>query len=122
MGSGDDKPHARATRELDRETLLKLTREASAGDAAVVEWDDIADGKPDGEPDERPVASRAATVHDPLTMALLAEVARNSRTAEMDPSKIEAALREALADSTDNARPELEHDTVLEPHIKRHRS
>ncbi|MBA3391537.1 MAG: hypothetical protein H0T89_02780 [Deltaproteobacteria bacterium] len=115
MGNGDDK-HGRATRELDRDTLTKLTREASASD--VVEWDDIADGKSE----ELPITSRAATVHDPLTMALLAEVARNSQTAEIDPSKIEAALREALADPADNARPELEHDTVLEPHIKRRRS
>ncbi len=66
--------HDRATRELDRDQLAKLAREARGESAA-----------PGASVDEMPSSSRTSTLHDPLTMALLAEVARGSRTRDFDP-------------------------------------
>ena len=62
----------RVTRELDRDQLAKLAKETS-GDAAPVE-----------RADETPSSPRTSTLQDPLTMALLAEVARSSRTRDFD--------------------------------------
>ncbi|CAN5856350.1 hypothetical protein BH11MYX3_BH11MYX3_34120 [soil metagenome] len=66
--------HERATLELDRDQLAKLAREARGESAA-----------PMGPLDESPSSPRTSTLHDPLTMALLAEVARGSRTRDFDP-------------------------------------
>jgi hypothetical protein len=67
----------RDTRNLDREELQRLARESVEAD----------DGKKvAGEPDV--AESRTATLQDPLTMALLAEVARNARTQDFDPAEL----------------------------------
>jgi len=66
--------NGRDTRNLDPTELAKLARES----VDVVE-----------PIDENEVSSsRTATVHDPLTMALLAEVARNCQTQDFDPADI----------------------------------
>lgn len=76
MGKRDDK---RTTREFDATQLAALTKEP--------------------EPDEEarfpapPVnVGRAATIDDPLTTGLLAEVARRSQTAEFDDDVIQDLL------------------------------
>ena len=101
------------TVELDREQLDQLlTAETQEADAAAVE-------APDGDlavgsQPHAPAASRTATLHDPLTMALLAEVARDSRTLEMDPQTIADALEAAGA--MEPAAPDAE---LAHPHLKR---
>ncbi len=67
---GPPNSNDRDTRTFDREELERLTRESAKE-----------------EPDP-PVTSRTDTVSDPLTMALLAEVARNARTQEFDPTDL----------------------------------
>lgn len=54
---------------------------------------------------------RAATLHDPLTTGLLAEVARRTQTAEFDADVIELML-ESIDDDT--AEPPVAH-----PHLQR---
>ena len=43
-------------------------------------------------PTDRPLLSRTATLDDPLTTSLLAEVARRSRTIEVSPEQIDQAV------------------------------
>ena len=92
MGTGGDPKQPRVTREFDSETLAQLTR-AAGGEPA--------DREPatavTAEPSEPPLVPRTSTVHDPLTMALLAEVARTSRTVDLDPDKLEEAKAAAAA-------------------------
>lgn len=83
MGAND-----RNTRTLDREELAKLAREsleAKEVPAQPEEPDDAADA---GPAEARPPTSRTATLQDPMTMALLAEVTRNARTQEFDPEEM----------------------------------
>ncbi len=72
-------PNDRDTRTFDREELERLARES-------VDVPDL----PSSATGEL-VTSRTSTVADPLTMALLAEVARNARTQEFDPDDLPAA-------------------------------
>ncbi|MDQ3370388.1 MAG: hypothetical protein M3680_33630 [Myxococcota bacterium] len=104
MGNGDDKS-SRATVELDREVLARLTRDTRPGLAdGTSPPPSVAAAEPgtDADPfaarsaaaasaEPPPITARTSTVHDPLTMALLAEVARSSRTIEIDLDDIEAA-------------------------------
>jgi len=61
-----------------------------------------------------PLTSRTTTVSDPLTMALLAEVARSSRTVDFDPSQLAEAQREAEGAALDkDASP------AVHPNVKR---
>ncbi|MBA3462870.1 MAG: hypothetical protein H0T46_23140 [Deltaproteobacteria bacterium] len=85
----------RVTRELDREQLAKLAKDA-AGDAAPVE-----------RQEEIPSSPRTATLQDPLTMALLAEVARSSRTRDFDPQD------EEITAERDPERADLPHPVLL---------
>ncbi|MEO8845016.1 MAG: hypothetical protein ABI591_22560 [Kofleriaceae bacterium] len=72
----------RDTRNLDPTELAKLARESV--DAV--------------EPVAATISeSRTATVQDPLTMALLAEVARNAQTQEFDPAEMPKSESEPLA-------------------------
>lgn len=68
--------HDRATRELDRDQLRKLARET--GESAVVV----------APQEESPSSPRTTTLQDPMTMALLAEVARNSQTRDFGPEAL----------------------------------
>jgi hypothetical protein len=75
-------PNERDTRSFDREELEKLARESVCA--------------PDAGESGEPVTSRTSTVADPLTMALLAEVARNARTQEFDSDDLPAKEQETL--------------------------
>lgn len=116
----DDGKHSKATLTFDRGQLAELaaaTREesfAELDDAAAVEpVPQVAQGS---EPTARPAYSRADTISDPLTMALLAEVARNSQTVDFDPAQIAQAMRgpQAGDDDPTGAPSEPPH-----PHVKR---
>jgi hypothetical protein len=86
----------RATLELDREQLAKLARETTGDTAAPVE-----------RQDETPSSPRTATLHDPMTMALLAEVARNSKTRDFDPQD------EEITAERDPERADLAHPVLV---------
>jgi len=77
----------RNTRSFEPAELERLARES-------VDTDD--------EPRRAPIEGRAATVQDPLTMALLAEVARNARTQDFDPAEMQK-----LEDEPELAHPNL---------------
>jgi hypothetical protein len=128
----DDGKHSRATLTFDRGQLAELaaaTREeesfadlaadddAAADDAADWAVEPVPQVAQGSEPTPRPAYSRADTISDPLTMALLAEVARNSQTVEFDPAQIAQAMRgpQPADDTTPGAPPaEPPH-----PHVKR---
>ncbi len=97
MGTRNDRD--RATQELDRAELGRLVKQT--GEQAVVPQ----------EQDEAPSSPRTQTLHDPMTMALLAEVARNSRTQDFDP---ETMPIEGGAPVETEAEAEPVH-----PHVKR---
>jgi hypothetical protein len=78
-----EKRNDRDTRNLDPTELAKLARESVEAVEAV---------------DETEVReSRAPTLQDPLTAALLAEVARNCQTQDFDPADILKEPAEPLA-------------------------
>jgi hypothetical protein len=80
----------RDTRAFDPKELERLARESTAE-----------------EPEPAPPAqARADTLQDPMTMALLAEVARNARTQDFDPLEM----------PTEKAEPEIE---LAHPNLKR---
>jgi hypothetical protein len=54
---------------------------------------------------ERPLVGRTATVDDPLTTSLLAEVARRSHTIEVSPDQIDDAKRLAAKDLAADPEP-----------------
>jgi len=99
------------TVELDRAQLAKLlageSQEQGAANEEVPDRDLAADAP-------APAAARTSTLHDPMTMALLAEVARDSRTREMDPQTIADAIEAAGAAEPAGPAAELPH-----PHLKR---
>jgi hypothetical protein len=76
-----EKRNDRDTRNLDPTELAKLARESVE---AV-------------EPETEISESRTPTLQDPLTAALLAEVARNCQTQDFDPADILKAEAEPLA-------------------------
>ena len=120
----------RETRRLDAEKLVELTRKSivddadevpldeidEVGDDPEVEWGDLAvaaAGSNETHP-TLPTHPRTTTVCDPLTTAMLAEVARRAATVELDPDTVEVArrstkeidpeaLRAALRDSEDKS-------------------
>lgn len=61
------------------------------------------------EQDEAPSSPRTQTLQDPLTMALLAEVARSSRTQDFDPETM----------PHDMAAPVETDAETVHPHVKR---
>jgi len=80
-----EKRNDRDTRNLDPTELAKLARES----VEAVE--------PVDEDEAAVIGSRAPTLQDPLTAALLAEVARNCQTQDFDPADILKADAEPLA-------------------------
>jgi len=84
----------RDTLELDRDHLARLAKETGE-QAVVVEAHD-----------ETPSAPRTQTLQDPLTMALLAEVARSSRTRDFEPQD-------------DEITAERQPEELAHPHLKR---
>lgn len=93
------------TVELDRDELEKLARETAK------QPEDPAETLRALAAGTEPPTSRTATLHDPLTMALLAEVARSSQTIEIDP--------EAAARAEARAREGAHEDAAPHPHVKR---
>lgn len=99
MGTRNDRD--RSTRELDPQELGRLVKQT--GEQALVKQ----------EQDDSPSSPRTQTLQDPMTMALLAEVARNSRTQDFDPT----SMPESMPESEDAPDPD-EAETV-HPHVKR---
>ncbi|MBL9017477.1 MAG: hypothetical protein JNL83_25030 [Myxococcales bacterium] len=66
------------------------------------------EGKVDREADEAPSAPRTSTLSDPLTSALLAEVARSSRTRDFEPFESE----EETTAERDPQRADLPHPVL----------
>ena len=79
------------TDELERMARVSTTDDAPTSSTAPEEgWSIAAHGS--GATGE-PLTSRTTTVSDPLTMALLAEVARSSRTVDFDPATLDEVTR-----------------------------
>ena len=85
MGKPDDRK-SRTTREFDSARLAALTKEQL--EEADVELQQSA--APENVP--APIIGRAATIDDPMTTGLLAEVARRSQTADFDEELIKEVL------------------------------
>jgi hypothetical protein len=89
--------------ETEHDVGEHVLAEKAAVYGAVVDDDDPyadwADDEPSpviatgSQPEALPASSRTATLSDPLTTGLLAEVARRTETLELDPSTIEIARR-----------------------------
>lgn len=110
MSMGDDKKHSRATQRFDTDKLAAITK------AAGGTWHAPVVPATEAEADALLSASRTSTVHDPMTMALLAEAARGSQTLEVDPATIEAAVAEAEAAA---AKPTATPRERTHPNLKR---
>jgi hypothetical protein len=111
----EDPKHSKSTKTFDRGQLAKLTAATRPQDAEIsfddiVEAVDAAPGKvaQGSAPTQRPAIGRVDTISDPMTMALLAEVARNSQTTEFDPEQIAEALKAPQPSPAD-----------VHPHLKR---
>lgn len=107
----DEPKHSRSTRRFDSEQLAKLTRHAGVDSDAERDGGE-SPAAAGAHPEAAPASSRTSTVHDPMTMALLAEVARTSHTVEIEPGKIEEAT--SIAEAAAAAAEALAH-----PRIKR---
>ena len=88
-----DSKTPRPTVRLDRDELARLTRASGEGTGEELTAEAGAVAVP-----------RTSTLHDPLTMALLAEVARTSRTMDLDPEKL-AEARAAADEPHQPAHP-----------------
>lgn len=113
MSEGDDRKHSRATQRFDTDKLAAITK------AAGGTWHAGAIPATEAEAEAVLVASRTSTVHDPMTMALLAEAARSSQTMEVDPASIEAAIAKAEAEAADATRPTAVPRERTHPNLKR---
>ena len=89
MGMGDNTKHSRPTTKFDASELIRLTRSdivtvpleelgAEDPDDAFREWDEDARFPTGSQPEVLPTTSRTATLADPLTTGVLAEVSRRS--------------------------------------------
>ena len=68
------------------------------------------EGKVEADADETPSAPRTSTLSDPLTSALLAEVARSSRTRDFDAPPFES--EEETTAERDPSRADLPHPVL----------
>ncbi|MBC7976679.1 MAG: hypothetical protein H7138_17030 [Myxococcales bacterium] len=88
MGDGDQRLSKRVVR-FDSRDLARISKRLAPSEA---EWDaNIASAA--GAPKDADAAriSRTATLDDPLTTSLLAEVARRSMTVDVSPDQIDEA-------------------------------
>ena len=84
MGEGDKRQSKRVVRYDSRE-LARISKQHAPSEA---EWDEkVASGAPKDA--EAALRSRTATLDDPLTTSLLAEVARRTMTIEVSPDQID---------------------------------
>lgn len=98
--AANDSRQSRATQKLQPEELDELRRRSAGIEDAVREWMDRGDPQ-DPEPPRR---ARTETIQDPLTAALLAEVARTSRTVEIDPETVAEAGGAAISQDAPPAK------------------
>jgi hypothetical protein len=94
---------ARTTRSYADNELLELTKKSIVGDSIgntgehddpFEEWNEEGGAVAMGSQSEAlPATSRTATLADPMTTGLLAEVARRTSTVELDPSTVEVARK-----------------------------
>jgi hypothetical protein len=119
---GEKRQPPRSTRKLTSEELAQIARE-SAGELLPEEltpvppendWQDV-EMALGSQANVAPLYARTTTVSDPMTMALLAEVARSSRTMEIEPIKIEEAHNTPVSDEHE----EITKPEVVHPHLKR---
>ena len=103
MGMRDSKT-PRPTVRLDRDELARLTRASGEGAGEELTAEAGAVAAPVSAAGAAPAMPRTSTLHDPLTMALLAEVARTSRTMDLDPEKL-AEARAAADEPHQPAHP-----------------
>ena len=91
MGEGDKRQSRRAVRYDSRE-LARISKHQAPTEA---EWDEkVASAAPKDV--DAALVSRTATLDDPLTTSLLAEVTRRSMTVDVAPEQIlEAKQRDA---------------------------
>ena len=75
-----------------------MPHEDVAEDDPLSEWDDLAAVATGSQSEALPATSRTATHHDPMTTAMLAEVARRTSTMEIDPSTVAAAAVRSTVD------------------------
>ena len=106
MGKRDD-TKSRRTREFDSARLAALTKEQAAEAEAHAAAEAQAAAaqallQQNAAPDEISVG-RAATLDDPMTTGLLAEVARRSQTADFDEELVKEVLNKI--DTRDSAHP-----------------
>lgn len=123
MGGVNDRG-GKPTKKFDSSELARLTAPGPLDDAdeALREWTDepsstphahakpiIAQGSRVAAGTAPPAAdlqrSRTATVHDPFTTGLLAEVARRSQTAELSPEQVKQALEQDEDEDDDKTPP-----------------
>lgn len=92
----------RTTKRLEHGDLIALAKKSIVADDTVVQdqeddpfadWNDQPEVAAGSQSNALPTTSRTATLADPLTTGLLAEVARRTSTMEIDPATIEAARR-----------------------------
>jgi hypothetical protein len=107
---------ARTTRSYGENELVELTKKSIVGGSEAIDEagesdDPFAEWNEDGaavatgsQPAALPTTSRTATLADPLTTGLLAEVARRTSTVELDPSAV-APFRERVAESRRSTKP-----------------
>jgi hypothetical protein len=89
MGEGDQR-RSRRTARFDSRELARLSGKVNTAASA---WDERTPAPPGAVAhgsDQLPI-SRTATLDDPLTTSLLAEVARRTRTVEVSPDQIDEA-------------------------------
>jgi hypothetical protein len=92
MGKRED-IRPRRTREFDSARLAALTEEQVAEAAAHLAAETSKDDEQVPQLDADDVSfARTATIDDPLTTGLLAEVARRSQTTEFDDETIKEAI------------------------------
>jgi len=91
MGKRDDRK-SRTTREFDSARLAALTKEQLAE----------VQPQPNATPEEPPIIGRAATIDDPMTTGLLAEVARRSQTADFDEELVKEVLSKVDSGETNH--------------------
>jgi hypothetical protein len=90
MGEGE-----RSKKPAVEDPGRRIERGTATGDPRLPASDarDTSGGKRDATgASERPTIPRTATLDDPLTTSLLAEVARRSRTIEVEPEQIAEAV------------------------------
>src|SRR5690242_10966586 len=90
MSGVNDRRRSRATQKFGSQQLDELAKQAAKPDA-----DAEGPRTPLGTtPPPDLLRSRTATIHDPLTTVVLAEVSRRARTIDLDPDDVRAAVDE----------------------------